>query len=283
MITTLGKTAIRAYIAGLAPSIGQTLAVGIRNNAPAVGDTQMGFEVARVPVTSVSLDPSTNKIVFKGTMDSADAVKVYEIGLWSSEASEDSSLVLGFDDFDEAWEGDVVGFSEATATSRIGTSLMDMTVTDATSKVATYPIESTDMSTYLGPDDSWAIAFNKAGTANLTVKLKLTSGDGAGSLEFNFFPSNVSAAGYTFGSALVKNATVTGSFDPSAITQFDVTVAPVAGNAATSTIQLDGVVATNASYERNGSVLVARALVSPVFSTNTATPTDLEYELEVLV
>lgn len=281
MITTLGKNIIRSYIAGIVPSVGQSIAVGIRNNAPVAGDTQMGFEVARVPVTSVSLDPVTNKVVFKGTLDDSSSINIYEIGLWSSEQSNDSALVLGFDDFDEAWEGDVVGFDEPSTVSRVGTSIMNVTVTDATAKVVTYPVEPTDLSNMLGPDDSWGIAFNKTGTANLTIKLKLTSAEGT--LEMNFFPSNVSAAGYTFGNAVVKNAVSTGTFDPSAVEQFDITVAPVAGNAATSTIQLDGVVATNAAYERNGSVLVARALVTPVFTTMSASSTDLEYELEVLV
>lgn len=280
MITNLGKNIVRSYIAGLTPAIGQSIAVGISSNAPALTDTEMGFEVVRVPVTSVSLDPVTNKVVFKGTMENASSVRVHEIGLWNSEGVDDSTLVLAFDDFDEAWEGPVT-FTEASTVSRIGTSLMNISISGTTSQVASYPVEATDLTKMLGPDDRWSISLNKTGTASVTVKLKLTSA--TGTLELNFFPSNVSTAGYLFGTSLVKAAVTTGTFDPSAVERFDISVIPAAGNATTATVQLDGVVATNATYERNGSVLVARSVVVPAFVTNSATSTDLEYELEVTV
>ena len=278
MITTLGKLQIRSYIAGLSPAVGQALSIGTRNNAPALTDTRLGFEVARTPVTSTSLDPVTNKIVFKGTFDRADLIKVSEIGLWSSPDSEDSQLALSFDEFEESWEGDVT-FTES-AVSRIGSSLMNVSITNATAKTVTYYIESADFSSMLGPDDAWTLALNKTGAASLTVKVKMYSPNGA-TLEFNMFPSNTSATGYLFGEALGKNATVTGSFDPSNVDRFDVTVAPVAGNTVASTVQLDGLIATNAPSEREGSILVARALVNPVFVTTSVSPTDVEYELEV--
>lgn len=282
MITTLGKGLIRAYIAGLAPSIGQSISVGIRNNVATLADTQLGFEVARVPVTSVSLDPVTNKVIFKGTMESANALKVYEIGLWSSLGEDDSMLVLGFDEFDEGWSGDVSAWQEAPTVSRIGTSVMSIAIAANTvPKVITYPVDAMDLSPFLGSDDSWTIAFSKSGAANVTIKLKMTSA--LGTSEINFFPSNTTATGYLFGTALIKDSVTTGEFDPSAVEQFDLSVIPAAGNATASTIQLDGVQASNAPSERAGSVLVARAVVSPVFSSPSSSSTDLEYELEVIV
>lgn len=279
MITTLGKQHIRSYLAGLSPSIGQSIAMGIRNTAPAATDVQMGFEVVRVPVTSVALDPATDKVIFKGTMESANAVNVYEVGLWSSTNDEDSNLILTFDEQDEGWEGDVVDYTEDIPLSRIGTTLMNMTVTDATAQTAIYPVEETDFTGMLGPDDKWSIAFNKVGTAALNVRLIIRSS--LGSMTLQFFPSNITAAGYTFGSTQIKSATTTGSFDPADIIQFDVVVQPAAGNAATSTIQFDGVVADNAPSERDNSILVARSLVTPNFVTDSAMATDVEYELSV--
>lgn len=279
MITTLGKQHIRSYLAGLSASVGQSLALGIRPTPATASDTEMGFEVIRVPITSVALDPMTDKIVFKGTMESANALNVYEVGLWSSTNDDDSSLILGFDEQDEAWEGDVVDYTEDTPLSRIGTTLMNMTVTDASPAVAIYPVEEGDLTGMLGPEDKWSIAFNKVGTAALNVKLIIRSLNG--SLELKFFPSDITAAGYTFGTTFVKDGISAGSFEPSEVTQFDIIIQPAAGNAATSTVQLDGVVADNAPSERDNSVLVARSLVSPHFSTDTAMETDVEYELSV--
>lgn len=297
MITNLGKQHIRSYLAGLSPSIGQSIALGVRSTTPTAGDTAMAFEVVRVPVTSVALDPTTDKIIFKGTVESANALNVHEVGLWSSSNDDDSMLVLGFDEFDEMWDGDVAGYVEDAPTSRIGTSLMNMTVTNATPKIASYRISEGDFTGMLGPDDRWSIAFNKVGTAAVNIKLILRSGGdeiidpedgemdeedlGNGRMEITFFPSNITAAGYTFGTAEVKDAVSYGAFDPADVTRFDLVVVPASGNSATTTIQLDGVVADNAPSEREESILVARALVSPAFTTDSATATDVEYEMSV--
>lgn len=281
MITNLGRQYIRSYLAGLAPAIAQSISVGIRNSPLLTTNTEMGFEVARVPITSVSLDPETNKIVFKGTIEDSSSVNVYEIGLWSSTTEDDSSLVLTFSESDESWEGDVVDYVEDHVASRIGSTLMEMTVVDAAPKVAIYPVSASDLAGMLGPEDQWSIAFNKVGTAPLNIKVVIRSTDG--SLELPFFPSNITTAGYTFGSVTVKDGVSTGSFDPTDIEQFDIVVTPAAGNSATSTVQLDGVVATNAPSERENSVMIARSLVSPAFSTASSDATDVEYELSVIV
>lgn len=240
----------------------------------------MGFEIVRTPVTSVSLDPATNKVIFKGTFERADNIRVSEIGLWSSSESVDSETVLMFDEFDESWSGVNHSFVESAA-SRIGTSFMNLSVTNATAKDAVCFIQSTDFSHLLGPDDEWSVALNKTGAASLTVKVKLSSS--TGSLEFNMFPSNTSATGYLFGNAAVKNAVQVGSFDSSSVEEISVSAVPAAGNATASTVQFDSLIAANAPSEREGSVLVARALVSPVFTTSSSSPTDVEYEMEVVV
>lgn len=280
MITALGKLQIKSYIAGLSPAVGQSIAIGIHTTPPSLSDNRMGFEVVRTPVTSVALDPVTNKIIFKGTLDQADLIRVSEIGLWSSSEARDSEMILEFDDFDESWEGTQHEFAES-GSSRIGSSFMNMSVTDATAKAATYYIPTTDMSHILGPDDEWTVALNKTGSAALSVKLKLSSPEG--SLEFNFFPSNTNATGYLFGNRPVKTAQSVGTFDPARVEQFDVTVTPAAGNATASTVQLDSVIATNAPSERDGSILVARSIITPAFTTSSTSATDVEYELEVSV
>lgn len=275
-------------MAGLAPAIGQSISVGTRNTAPTLGDTSMAFEVARVPVTSVSLDPATDKIIFKGTLEEAGGYTINEIGLWSSSDSLDSSLILTFDETTEGWDSSDPEATEPpfttieeAAASRVGQTLMNIPVAGATPTTIVYSVEETDLTGLLGPDDTWSIAFNKTGASVLNVNLKLTSAEG--SLTLTFFPSNISSTGYTFGSTSVKSGMVTGTFDPSAILQFDLTVQPAAGNSVSGNVQLDAVVATNAPAERDGSVLVARAVISPVFKTSPSGGTDLEYELGVSV
>lgn len=281
MITTLGKQQIISYIAGLSPSIGQSLAVGIRSTTPSSADTSMGFEVARVPITSVSLDPKTNVVTFKGTLEDAGGYTVNEVGLWSSGGdSLDSSLILTFDEMTEGWDAgtDEIDVSESTV-SRIGDSMMNIAVSGATAKTITYEVETTDLTGMLGPDDTWSLALNKVAASTLTVKLKINSLEG--SLELNFFPSDTSATGYMFSSVKIKDATVTGSFDPSAVEGYALTVQPTSTNQTNGSVQLDGIVANNSPAEREGSVLVARDVVSPAFKTSLTGGTDVEYKLGV--
>lgn len=279
MITNLGRNHIRAFMVGVEASIGQGLAVGTNPVAPTVDDTDMGFEVARVQVSSVSIDPVTNKIVFKGTLNTDTQISVYEVGLWSS-ATRESDLLLTFSEFEEEWTGDFTVVEDAPL-SRIGSSFINVDIADATAKTLTYQIEATDFSNYLGPDDRWTIALNKIGAASLTVRLRLVSSQG--SLEMDFFPSNTNATGYMFASANLHTAVTTGTFDSTSVESFELTTAPVAGNVTASSVQFDGVEVSNAVSERNSSVLVARTLTNPPFITESGGDFDVEYEMEIVV
>ena len=240
----------------------------------------MGFEIVRIPISNVSLDPITSKIVFKGTIDDGVFYNIQEVGLWSSSSdSNDSQTVLTFNDSDEFWDGDVNDFVYAPTVSRVGTSLLEVLVSGATQKVITTEISEADLSSMLGPDDSWAIAFNKVGAAAVNIKLLLESA--SGSLELSFFPSNTTATGFIFASAVVKNAVTTGTFDSTQVDKFSVKIIPASGNSISGSIQLDGLVATNHPSEREGSILVARSLITPAFTTATTGSVDVEYELEV--
>lgn len=264
------------------PAIAQSLAVGIRNNAPTVSDTSMGFEIIRIPITNVSLDPITSKIVFKGTIDDGVAYNIQEVGLWSSiPESNDSQTILTFDDAFEFWDGDVNEFVYSPTVSRVGTSLLDIIVSGVIQKNITNEINETDYSSVLGPDDTWALALNKVGAAAVNVKLLLESA--SGSLEMSFFPSNTTATGYLFATALVKNSVTVGTFDSTQVTNITVKVIPAAGNAIAGSVQLDGLVATNHPSERDDSILVSRSLITPAFTTSTTGSVDVEYELEVTI
>lgn len=276
MITTLGRRHILSYMAGLAPTVAQSIAIGVSSTPPTLGDTSLGLEVDRFPVSSVSIDPLTNKIIFKGTAEAGTDISVSEIGIWSSEGTNDSYLVATFDDFQESWEG---GEIVESVNSRFGSSLLNVAITGATPVTVNSLLNPTDISPYFGPNDKWTIGLRKTGAASVGVTLRAISPSG-GYADLNFYPSRTTATGYLISSVNASAAQVTGLFDPASVVEYQVIVTPVAGNVTTSTIGLDIINATNAPEDRNGSVLVARSTIS-TFKTTSASPTDVEYELGV--
>lgn len=278
MITTLGKKHILSYIAGLAPSIGQSIAIGVGTAPASLNDTALALEVDRVPVTSVSIDPVTNKVVFKGTIPPGVDIAISEMGLWFSEGDADSYLVATFDDFQEPWMG---GEAVASTISRFGNTLYNLPISGTTEASASLQLNALDMSGFFGPRDVWTIGLYKTGAAYVSVTLRLFSGtSGSDYADIQFFPSSPPATGYIVASALSGNATVVGDFNPSAVTEYKVIVKPQSGNSISGSVGLDVINATNAIDDREGSILVARSNIT-TFKTSAATPTDVEYELGV--
>ena len=276
MITTLGKTHILSYLAGLSPAIAQSISVGVGSAAPSAGDTSLHLEVDRLSITSTAIDPVTNKIIFKATLPSGTAVLISELGLWSSDGESDAYLAATFGDFDEPWEGGAVEESEH---SRFNSTLYNLSISGATPVTANLLTDSMDLSDFFGPRDRWTLGLYKTGAAPVKVALRLISTPGAYA-DMNFFPTNNSSTGYIIASTNAGDATVTGAFDPSSVTSYEIIVTPAAGNAISSVVGLDVISVSNAPEERGGSVLVARHLVTP-FRTSPESPTDVEFELGV--
>lgn len=276
MITELGKNHIRQYLAGIAPTIGQYIAVGTRPVTPSTSDTSMGFEVTRVEVTGTSVDPTTDKIIFKSTLESGNDAKIYEIGLWYSPLNVDTGVMLNFEYQDMDWSGDLVDYTgpAVAVPHRVGSEGIMIQPGNTMSTTT----DIIDLSPWLGPEDEWILGMAAQGASSgTTVTLKVLSTEGS-YMEIPFaFPATTGPE-YQFSTFNIKNATTVGAFNPAMVEGYELTV-----TGGPTWMTLDAVVANNAPAERDGSVLVARALIDPPFITDAEGSCDIEYELGVIV
>ena len=85
MITANGKNIIKRFHARQIGQIGGSLAFGVGSTAPTVNDTRLGYEVLRVPIQSVNVDPASDRIVFRVELQPRQIKTIYEVGLWSGQ------------------------------------------------------------------------------------------------------------------------------------------------------------------------------------------------------
>lgn len=86
MITTAGKDVIIQFFGGQTRHIASAIALGTGATAPALGDTALVAEVARLTVTSISADLANKRIVFKATLPAGLITDpVNELGIFHSD------------------------------------------------------------------------------------------------------------------------------------------------------------------------------------------------------
>ena len=116
MITQAGKLAARRYFAQQIPTWAEAIAVGVTSAVATANDSTLGFEVARLPIETASIDFDTNEVVYKASMPMELGMTIYETGLWSSMTENtDSRFVTSVDQI-ETWTGG----TWQTANARIG-------------------------------------------------------------------------------------------------------------------------------------------------------------------
>jgi carbonic anhydrase/acetyltransferase-like protein (isoleucine patch superfamily) len=82
MILTQGKTIIKNFFGGQAPSIADSIAIGTGTTAVTLGDASLAAEVLVIPAISINADLDNNRIVFKAIIPPGVIATVFEAGLY---------------------------------------------------------------------------------------------------------------------------------------------------------------------------------------------------------
>ena len=276
MITTLGKTFIKKYLAGQAGTLVGSISVGIGATAATAGDTTMQFEFARVPVDVTDFDFVNNQLVFKGTLDETYEGVIYEVGLWTADTnpalgSQESHLLTSFDSTSESW--DTATFD---ATARIGAdSLKHTPAASATSAnvLSSINLDLVDYSSL----DTFVLAYNvqNANTANIKIRLRT---DASNYYEFTITSPT---SGYKFSSFTKGSATVVGTPDWADINQIEVRTTATSGGAAS--VLFDGLRIEDIDSVAPEYGLIARFVPASPVTKSEGFVQDIEYALPVTI
>lgn len=276
MITNDGKAHIKRYMAGLVPSIGEALALGIGASAEDAADVALDFEVGRVDVELVSYDFTADLLIFKATIPQEFAGTIYEVGLWSTSSdsragSYTSEVLTSFDSETELWTGG----SYATANNRVGIDSLRLAPSASTSANATMSELEMDLSGYSGVDQ-FSIAYNSGGTTptSITVDFKNDSS--------NYYRWSVTpGAGYQFVTVNKSTLTATGSPNWGAISTIEVTVNAAAGGAAQ--IDFDAIRINDTDTLNPDYALVAREVLPTPYVKTEGEVQDIEFSVPVSI
>jgi len=276
MLTIAGKSHIKRYLAQYVPSIAGAVAVGVGTRAEAGTDFGLQFEIIRAPITLITYDFATNKIVYKATLPADLVAQIYEVGLFST-YQDTVAGVFGtrlITDFNSA-EGWASGVFSATG-ARIGvdglshTPALSATTSTALSNVIL------DLGGYSGADIfSIAINVENANTSSLRVRFKTDSS--------NYYDLNIGAqtSGYKVIDIVKGGATTTGSPDWAAISEIEVTTVSGAGGA--SAVTWDGIMIQDTDTVNLDYTLVARKVLSSPIDKIANQAQDIEFTLDATV
>lgn len=271
MITANGKLQIKRFLAKQSADIASYLALGTTTTAANVNDTRLGFEVVRVPILSTSVDPNTDKIVFRGQVPQGSISTAYEIGLLSSSTTVESGRALGVlgSTLPVAWTNGTMTSVNARANT---TSLkVDYVANGTTNAELTGLFE--DLSTFRDVD-SLVVAYYA--TTNLSsVKVRMGT-DSTNYYEFTL-PAPV-ANSYNVARVARSAAVRTGTATWGAINY--IALRPSATAAGSGSIYLDGMRFESNSLD-NGNLLVARTVLATPTVMDADIDSDIEYSIGV--
>lgn len=252
MMTTVGKSALRLFIATHGASIADTIVVGLGDTA---GES-MVCEWIRFPVVSVGTDPDRSKVIFKSSADVGLIGEVREIGLLAGAGGISSDVVVSsFAVEQDAWTG---SYSYTNTNSRLASGFLISA--NATASLVTNPI---DASKFSDKDYVVLAGFSSgAGTANATFEF-----DNGATAKAAFTVKS----GYNVINLLRSALTKTGSVDWRVLTK--VTLNP--------TVNFTHDLLKFSYAKPLGETLIARTVLTTPVVTQTNLPLEIEYPLGV--
>lgn len=271
MITSNGKRVVKRFLAGQVGQIAGSLSVGVGNTAANVNDSRLVYEVERINITSVSVDPDSDKIVFRAMLPPGRIKTIYEIALWNNPLSIANGRNLGIFATTTPWANATL----SNANGRASQNTMQINYVANGTTNAELAGANEDLSIF-SASDSLVIGYHA--TTNLSsVRVRL--GRDASNY-FEFVLPAATANAYNVARLALSAATVTGAPSWGAITY--IAVRPSATAAGAGSIFLDGIrVEQNAINE--GNLMVARSVLATPYVVNQTTDNDIEYSLVVSV
>ena len=272
MITTDGKVQVKRYLARDEAAIANYISFGISAAAEAVGDTSLGFEISRIPLSSVTYDYTNNYIVFKSEIPSDYAGAVYEAALLYSPESSYDTIITTFDSVTESWlTGGGADATYTTSNVRVGADAVILTAAASGTSTVSLANINLDLSNYLGADKILLAGYTGSNVSSFKILFKT---DVSNYYTLTFTPS----AGYYIGSLTKSAATVTGAPSWSNITSIDITLTATAGGSATFTAD-----AIRIQSAISSDVLVAREVLPAPLTKVAGMVQEIELALGVTV
>lgn len=270
MIVANGKQQIKRFLARQATEIASFISVGTGTKAVTVNDTALAFEVARIPVLSVSADPNSDKIVFRGSLPPGNINTVYEVGLWSATPN-DTSRTLKI-----VGSSSTLIWTNSTLTnSNVRASLNDVKIDYVANGTTNAELAGIYEDLSMFRDTDSFVAAYYAGSNLSSVRVRMGT-DSSNYFEF-LLPAPV-ASSYNIARVLKSAATKTGSPSWSSINYIAVRPSATAGGP--GSIYLDGLRFEVNSFD-NSNILVARSVLGTPVAMDVDVDNDIEYSLTV--
>jgi hypothetical protein len=248
--------------------------VGTGLTAATLNDTALEFEFDRAPVSIVSLDLTTQKIIYKATLSRLTEGAINEIGGFSfADANEvaGARMITSFDPDFEAWS---VGAWQTDATKVGGEALRLTPAASATSTTALTPL-TLDFSEYRSID-KFSFAWNNNNSNLSSIKWRFKT-DASNYYEY----TGATSVGYKVGSVAKGSMTAVGSPSWSNITIIEIAVTATAGGAAS--VDLDGIRIESGESSNPDYLMVSRTVLGSPILKNNKTEMEIEYSLDVSI
>lgn len=287
IITSEGMNIIRSYLAGFIPVWSGAIAIGSMNStSPSTSDSALDFEVARIPVSLISIDG--NEIIIKGSLAADFQADIYELGIYPSLSNSTSA---GYDDKlllngNESWfntsDSTALASSNFSENGRVG--YRNLIFNSSAKNV--YAEAASNIRGYSALD-SVSMLYETNSTGN-NQTLRLTFYDNqlptAGTKYYDF-TLNGSSNGYKKIETLLGNFTETGNFNGEVV-RMGLSCSAVTGSA---TFHFDALKINDEDETNPNFALVSRSLIGVQNGTSStdyvAKPggieIDIEYRMEV--
>lgn len=273
MITGSGRQQLNRYLARQAGQFAGSLALGVGTANPTVNDIRLQYEVVRVPIMSINVDPNEDRIVFLAQVQPGQIKAAYEIGLWSSELDPLPAKTLGLlgASVPAVWTNGTLTNDNARANSNV---LQVDYVANGTTSAELIGMED-DLSMFRDVD---SVVIGYYVTANLS-SLRVRMGSDASNYFELVLPDPV-ASSYNVARMPRSTATKTGSPDWASINY--IAIRPSATASGGGSIYFDGIMFEPNSLS-NTNLLVARSVLDNPHILDTSIASDIEYSLMVTV
>lgn len=257
------------------------MAFGVGTATESAGDIALNLETSRSPLNLTSYDFVENRLVYKATVPDEYVGKIYEVGLYSLEASPlsgefGSRNISTFDSETEVWadpaDGTVTPFS--TTNTRIGSDSLRHSHAASTTLTSALRELTIDLSGYSAAD-SFTIAYNvgTANTSQLSVRFMTDASN------YYYYNLGSQTTGYKIVSVNKGSALVQGAPSWSEITE--IRVVTTSGATGATTIDFEAIRVEDRDSQNLDYILVARKVLPIPVTKVSGMALEVEFYLDV--
>ena len=268
LITTVGKSVIRKYLAGTYPdwayAIGIGVGTGSTTTAASVSDVKLQYEIERQPVIyrSTYTSGSDELILLKAQFSNSLVASIKEVGVFPSvttslEGLYNDRVITDFSETD--WSvtpttGGIIGTSNIQLTS---------TVTSATLSNLSFPLDG------YSPADKLSLLVTNGDVAAKTITIAMTGTNGTKSYTFS--------VGNTATTQIIDVLFDTGAKSLGTLTSMTVSCTQTTGQ----TLSLDALKIVNYDEYGPAADMVSRSVLGTTLVKTAGQELEIEYSLKV--